>query len=64
MWGRNIDSTNSHMLEVIKDKILIVIDPVKTPLAKKADIHLQIKPRSDFHLALLFCRFAFLKKEI
>ena len=62
VWGRNIDSTNSHMLEIIKDKILIVIDPVKTPLAKKADIHLQIRPRSDFDLALLFCRFAYMEQ--
>jgi len=62
VWGRNIESTNSHMLEIIKDKILIVIDPVKTNLAKKADIHLQIKPRSDFELALLFCRFAYIEQ--
>jgi len=62
VWGRNIDSTNSHLLEIIKDKILIVIDPVKTSLAKKADIHLQIKPRSDFELAMLFCRFAYMEQ--
>ncbi len=62
VWGRNIDSTNSHFLEIIKDKILIVIDPIKTSLAKKADIYLQIRPRSDFHLALLFCRFAYIEQ--
>jgi len=62
VWGRNIDNTNSHLVDIIKDKILIVIDPVKTPLAKKADIHLQIPPRSDFYLAMLFCRFAYMEQ--
>jgi len=62
IWGRNIDNTNSHLMDVIKNKILIVIDPVKTPLAKKAHIHLQIPPRSDFYLAMLFCRFAYMEQ--
>jgi len=62
VWGRNIDNTNSHLMDIIKDKILIVIDPVKTALAKKAHIHLQIPPRSDFYLALLFCRFAYMEQ--
>lgn len=58
VWGRNIHTTNSHMWDIIKDKTLIVIDPVSTSVAKKAHIHLQIKPRSDFDLALLFARLA------
>jgi len=62
VWGRNIDNTNSHLMDVIKNKILIVIDPVKTSLAKKAHIHLQIPPRSDFYLAMLFCRFAYMEQ--
>jgi anaerobic selenocysteine-containing dehydrogenase len=62
VWGRNIENTNSHLLDTIKNKILIVIDPVKTSLAKKAHIHLQIPPRSDFYLALLFCRFAYMEQ--
>ncbi len=62
VWGRDISVTNSHMMDIIKDKILIVVDPVKTDIAKKADIHLQIRPRSDFFLAILFARFAYLEE--
>ena len=62
VWGRNISVTNSHFMELIKDKILIVIDPVKTSLAKKAAIHLQIKPREDFFLALLLARFVYIEQ--
>ena len=62
VWGRNISTTNSHMLNIIKDKTLIVVDPVKTELAKKADVHVQLKPRSDFFLAILWARFAHLEE--
>ncbi len=62
VWGRNISVSNSHFKDLIKDKILIVIDPVKTSVAKKAAIHLQIKPREDFYLALLFARFAYIEQ--
>ncbi len=41
----------------IEDKKLVVIDPVKNTLAKMADLHIQIKPRSDFYLAILLSRF-------
>ena len=57
VWGRNIPVTNSHLMPFIEGKTLIVIDPVKTSLAQKADIHIQIKPRSDFYLAILLARF-------
>lgn len=56
-WGRNPHTTSSHLLPLIKDKKIIVIDPIKTKVAKMADLHLQIKPRGDFHLAMLFSRF-------
>jgi anaerobic selenocysteine-containing dehydrogenase len=57
VWGRNIPVTNAHLMPLIKDKKLVVIDPVKTSLAKMADLHIQIKPRSDFYLAILLARF-------
>ena len=57
VWGRNLTVTNSHILPYIKDKTLIVIDPVRTPIAKCADMHLQIQPRSDFLLAIMLARF-------
>jgi len=58
LWGRNISVTNSHLMPFLKDKYLIVIDPVKTDIAKRADLFVQIKPRSDFYLALLLSRVA------
>ena len=57
VWGRNIPVTNSHLMPYIKDKKIVVIDPIKTKIAKKADIHIQIKPRGDFYLAVLLARF-------
>ncbi len=57
VWGRNIHTTNSHLLPFLKDKKIIVIDPVRTKMAESADFHLQIKPRGDLYLALLLSRF-------
>ncbi|WP_457602231.1 molybdopterin-containing oxidoreductase family protein [Nitratifractor sp.] len=57
VWGRNLPVTNAHLMPFIEGKKLVVIDPVRTPLARKADLHIQIKPRSDVYLALLLSRF-------
>ncbi len=57
VWGRNIHTTNAHLLPFLKDKTVIVIDPVKTKIAETADFHLQIKPKGDLFLALLLSRF-------
>jgi len=62
VWGRNITVTNRHMLPFIEGKKLIVIDPVKTKIAKKADLHVQLAPRSDLYLAVLLARFVFLEE--
>ncbi len=35
-----------------EDRVLIVVDPRRTPLAEKADVHLQIRPGTDGALAL------------
>ncbi len=58
VWGRNIHVSNSHLLPHLKDKKIIVIDPVKTKMAQSADLHIQLKPHSDIFLALLLSRFA------
>ena len=58
VWGKNITVTASHLMPYIKGKKLIVIDPIKTAIAKKADIYLQIAPRSDFFTAVMLARFA------
>ncbi len=57
VWGRNPHATSSHLLPLLKDKTLIVIDPVKTDIAKMADLHIQLKPHGDIYLALLLTRF-------
>ncbi|MFK5880964.1 MAG: molybdopterin-dependent oxidoreductase [Sulfurospirillum sp.] len=62
VWGRNTSITNSHMLPSLKGKKLIVIDPRKTDIAKKADIHVAIKPRSDLWLAMLLSRAAYMEQ--
>ena len=56
-WGRNPHTTSSHLLPLIKDKTIIVIDPVKTKIAKIADLYIQIKPHTDLYLAMLLTRF-------
>jgi len=57
IWGRNPHATSSHLLPLLKDKTIIVIDPVKTKIAKMADLHIQIKPHGDLYLAMLLTRF-------
>ncbi|MDD2266208.1 molybdopterin-dependent oxidoreductase [Sulfuricurvum sp.] len=57
-WGRNPHTTHSHLLPFLEGKKIIVIDPFKTAIAQKADLHIQIKPHCDLHLALLLSRFA------
>ena len=57
VWGRNLPVTNSHLLPFLKGKELIVIDPVRTELAARADEHLQLRPGGDLYFALLLARF-------
>lgn len=56
-WGRDPHITSSHILPLIKDKTIIVIDPIKTKIAKIADLHIQLKPHTDLFLAMLLSRF-------
>lgn len=57
VWGRNIPVTNAHLLPFLKGKELIVIDPVRTAFAERADVHVQLRPGGDLYLALLLARF-------
>lgn len=61
VWGRNPHVSHSHLLPFLKEKTVIVIDPVQTQMAKKADLHIQIKPRCDLQLALLLSRFVMIE---
>ncbi len=62
IWGRNTSITNSHIMPSLKGKKIIVVDPRKTDIAKRADIHVAIKPRSDLYLAMLLSRLAHMEQ--
>ena len=61
VWGRNVTVTNSHIMPYLEGKKIVVIDPVRTSIAKKADIHLQIAPRTDYYVAIMLARFIFME---
>ena len=63
VWGRNVGYTNHHLLPFLEGKTLVVIDPVKTNLAKNAAMHLQIAPRSDLELACMLARFIYMQNK-
>ncbi len=61
VWGRNFSVTSPHMYNLVKDKTFITIDPIKTTIAKKSKLHMQINPKTDYELALLLTRFAYME---
>lgn len=61
VWGRNFSVTSSHIYKLVKDKIFITIDPIKTPIAKHSELFMQINPKTDFELALMLTRLTFMK---
>ena len=59
LWGHNPVSSCPPLMHLITEARrrgarLIVIDPKATPLAKKAELHLQLRPGTDAALALGF----------
>jgi anaerobic selenocysteine-containing dehydrogenase len=57
LWGINPTATGIHLVPVIERAIaagakLVVVDPRKTPLARRADLHLPIRPGADVPVAL------------
>ncbi len=63
IWGRNVTSTNPHILPYLNGKTIVVIDPVKTEIAKRASMHLQIRPRTDLELACMLARFIYMQNS-
>ncbi|WP_294956100.1 molybdopterin-dependent oxidoreductase [Sulfurovum sp.] len=63
VWGRNVTVTNAHIMPFLEGKHIVVIDPVKTAIAKKADLHLQIQPRTDYYVAIMLARFVFMENS-
>jgi anaerobic selenocysteine-containing dehydrogenase len=60
VWGRDFSVTSSHMYNLVKDKTFITIDPRVTDIASKSALHLQINPKTDYELALMLTRLAFM----
>jgi len=60
VWGKNLTVTASHLLPYIEGKKIIVIDPIETAIARQADLFVQITPRTDFFVAIMLARFAFM----
>jgi anaerobic selenocysteine-containing dehydrogenase len=57
LWGVNPSATGIHLVPIIEKARaagakLIVIDPRSTPLAKRADLHLAVRPGADLPVAL------------
>ncbi len=63
IWGRNVSYTNTHILPLLKNKTLVVIDPVKIDIARHAQMHLQINPRTDLELACMLARFIYMQNS-
>jgi anaerobic selenocysteine-containing dehydrogenase len=57
LWGANPTATGIHLVTVIErareaGAKLVVIDPRATPLARRADLHLPVRPGADLPVAL------------
>jgi anaerobic selenocysteine-containing dehydrogenase len=64
LWGVNPSASGIHLIPYIKEAqaagaTLVVIDPRRTSLAKKADLHLAPRPGTDLPLALALHRVMF-----
>lgn len=64
LWGVNPSATGIHLVPVIErareaGAKLVVIDPRRTPLARRADLHLPIRPGTDLPVALAAIQAAF-----
>jgi anaerobic selenocysteine-containing dehydrogenase len=57
LWGVNPSATSIHLVPVIEraraaGAALVVVDPRRTPLARRADLHLPLRPGTDLPVAL------------
>jgi anaerobic selenocysteine-containing dehydrogenase len=64
LWGVNPAASGIHLVPFIKSAQaagarLVVIDPRRTTLAKKADLHLAVRPGTDVAVALAIHRVLF-----
>jgi anaerobic selenocysteine-containing dehydrogenase len=64
VWGANPSVSGIHLVPIIRaaqkaGSRLVVIDPRRTPLAKRADLHLPVRPGTDLPLALALLHWLF-----
>jgi anaerobic selenocysteine-containing dehydrogenase len=64
VWGVNPSATGIHLIPILQEAQrrgakLVVIDPRRTQLAKKADLHLAPRPGGDLPIALAVIRWLF-----
>jgi anaerobic selenocysteine-containing dehydrogenase len=64
LWGVNPAASGIHLVPFIKEAraagaTLVVVDPRRTTLAKKADLHLPVRPGTDLVVALALHRVLF-----
>ncbi|PYQ10905.1 MAG: hypothetical protein DMH00_09550 [Acidobacteria bacterium] len=64
VWGTNPSATGIHLLPIIQKAMasgakLVVVDPRRTPLADRADLHLALRPGTDLPVALSLIRWLF-----
>ncbi len=64
IWGRKPYVTNIHLLDLIRNKSVLTIDVIETKTAKNSDFFIQIKPNSDYFLALLLSKLVFEKNLV
>jgi anaerobic selenocysteine-containing dehydrogenase len=61
IWGANPTVSNSHWAPLVQQAQargarVVVIDPRRTPIASRADLHLAVRPGTDVVLALAIAR--------
>ncbi len=64
VWGANPSASGIHIVPYIQEAQkrgarLVVVDPRRTALARRADLHLPVRPGTDLPLALALIRWLF-----
>jgi anaerobic selenocysteine-containing dehydrogenase len=64
IWGANPNAAGVHLVPFVyeaqrRGARLVVVDPRRTPLARRADLHLAVRPGTDLCLALAITSWLF-----
>src|SRR6185436_12508532 len=63
LWGFNPSASGIHLIPWVREAkkagaFLVVVDPRRTPIAREADVHLQVLPGTDVAVAMAMIRIA------